>query len=209
MGHSSVLVLGVGGMRVLRLRNVKGRRSEKGGESQTLQRTRHIVREAGREIVQLARFHEVGIGDGDGVGSESGSACAVTVDDDDYFETLDNGAVGLESAMIREKAAIVFDSGYSLGGVWAVTQNEDLGCADVLVYVPLLYPHDALGKVNAFDYDPQAFPHPLSSLDVGVWGLDFRRKILDLYVAVSQWGFLSDTVRAEQTGISDTHFLTP
>lgn len=207
MGRSSELVWGVGGKRFLQLRNAKGPRSEKGGKSQTLWQRHPLVREAVRGIVQLEESREVGIGVGDGAGSESGSACAGTVDDD--FETLGNGAAKLESAMIREKLTTVFDCGWILDGVWAVTRSEHQNCADVLVCIPLFYPHDALEKVKTFDCDAQIFSHHLSNPDVGVWGLDFRRKAVDLYVADSHWDFLSDTIRAELSWVYDTRFLNP
>lgn len=137
----------------------------------------------------------MGIGVGGGGESESGSACAGNVDDDD-FETLENDAVELGSAMIHEGTMIVSDSGWILDGVWAATRNEDLDCADVLVCVPPFYPHGALEKVMIFDYEARGFLLHLSNLDVGVLGLDFRRKTLDLCVADFEWGFLSDKIRA-------------
>lgn len=156
----------------------------------------------------------MGIGGGDGVGSESGFACAeifvvVVVDDDDDFGVLGGGFVGLESVMARGKKVIVFGAGWILVGVRAVTQNDDLDCADVLVYVHLSYPHDASEKAMTFGNDAQAFPHRLSNPDVGVWGLDFRRKILELYVADSGRGFLSDTVRAVWSWIDGARDLSP
>lgn len=190
------LVWGVVGMRALSIGNVRGRWSEEGDRSRILRRRHRLVTGAGREIVQLARFREVGIGVGDGgVGSESGFACAGTVDDD--FEILDDDSVELESATIDEKTVIVSDFGWILDGVLAVRRSEDLDCADVLVRIPFSYSHDALEKVMIFDNDVRAFLHHLPNPDVGVSGLDFHRKTLDLYGADFRWGFLSDTIRAE------------
>lgn len=145
------------------------------------------------------------IGVGDGGESESDCACAESVGGDDC-ESLEVGAVGLESVMIREEIMVEFDAGWILDGVWAVMGNENLHHDDVLVCSLLFYPHDALRKkVKPFDDDALSFPHDhLLNLDAAVWGLDCLRKLLDLYVVDFQQDFWNDKTLSERTLTCDT-----